>query len=165
MKTLGAGPDLAIAMSMFGQWFRVIIVLGVSVAAVQAAAIEFIPKDKAVALAGEFESSRVPTKADLVALAGKELQCDMYGVRTRLQVERGVKLYMLSQSESVWKNDGAQVVPSYKLDTKGLIGHRGSVTDELRIDKDNKVIAQLSLEKPVEEKTELVVLAYSKCGI
>ena len=148
---------------MQGHWFRVLFSLGVAMAAVPSAAIEFIPKQQVEVLAKEFLVARVPTVDQIKALSGKELQCDMYGVRTRLQVERNVKLYYFTGQNEQWKNQGAQVVPEYKLDTKGLVGQTGSVIDELRIDQNNQLMAQLSLNSARNSDGKSVVLAYSKC--
>jgi len=151
---------------MMGSWVWVPFIWGVSVAAVPAVAIEFIPKEQVKILSEEYGRARVPTRADIKGISGHELLCDMYGMRTRLQVERGVRLYMLVENSNKWQNQGAQVISEYHLENQGLIGRKGMMVDELRLNSKNEWIAQLSLKSADDqgtEKKQLVILAYSKC--
>ncbi|MGE3386495.1 MAG: hypothetical protein AB7K41_07185 [Bdellovibrionales bacterium] len=141
-------------------------------AASQVAAIEFISKDQVRQLSQEFASARAPKPEEIKALSEREIKCDMYGVRTRLQVERDVRLYhfkSISPKTTQWDNQGAQVVQQYQIEDNGLIGRQGTMKDEVRLDKKNQVVAELSLLRPASasegESTTPVVLAYSKCRL
>lgn len=80
----------------------------------------------------------------------------MYGVRTRLQVKRGVKLYNWKKSD--WQNDGAQIVRDYQAGNNGLIGSTGKLEDEVKINAKGKLISRLTLTEPKRE-----VVAYAVC--
>ena len=85
--------------------------------------------------------------------------CDMYGVRTNLQIQRGVRLYEfgLAPSETV-KNSGAQPVGEYSKTSTGWIGKTTRLEDEVRVTKDGKLLARLTLTEGSRS-----VLAYSVC--
>lgn len=79
----------------------------------------------------------------------------MYGMRTRLQVERDVKLYRFSPSGRNFINLGAQMIQAYGIEGQGFIGRRGKLTDLVKAGPEDTLIAQLSMGS--------AVLAYSVC--
>lgn len=85
--------------------------------------------------------------------------CDMYGVRTRLQIQRGLKLYEfdLAATEAA-RNSGAQPVSEYSKAATGWIGKTTRLEDELRMSADGKMLARLTLNEGTRS-----VLAYSVC--
>ncbi len=107
---------------------------------------------KAFSLARPLESK------DLTAMAEKDLSCDMFGMRTRLQVEKDIKLYNFKFAQKNWQNRGAQVVQSYQLTKTGFVGTDGHLVDEIRKTADDKFMAQLS-----RDADKSSVIAISKC--
>lgn len=81
----------------------------------------------------------------------------MYGVRTRLQVKRGVKLYRWNSAS--WHNEGSQPVEDYKPDVSELVGLTPRFEDRVRVTKDGHIISQLSVTHPSRQ-----VVAYSLCS-
>ena len=97
-------------------------------------------------------SNRVPVR-------GREWTCDMYGMRTRLQVKRGVKLYRFDEGrEETWHNRGAQLVEDYRLADGRLTGTRRQLEDQVKVTPQGKLISRLSVLEP-----ERQVVAYSIC--
>lgn len=122
----------------------------------QAAELEFISQDQANALGEQFSGAGTPTET--LFSRKKNWTCDMYGVRTRLQVQRGVKLYEWSSEKGAWKNGGAQPVIDYRLD-KGTFSGRGpKVEDQIRATKEGRLISRLSSADDSHK-----VIAYSVC--
>ncbi len=117
---------------------------------------EYISPERRQELETEFNSSAVKplVKSEL---KHKKWTCDMYGVRTRLQVQRNVKLYSW-QNDKTWENSGAQVVVSYTEDEKSLLGRTERFEDRVKMKSNGELISQLSLVKPERE-----VIAYSVC--
>jgi hypothetical protein len=91
------------------------------------------------------------------AIKQKEWTCDMYGVRTRLQVQHGVKLYRF-KSDS-WRNSGAQPVEDYRIEAKELRGQASRFEDRVRVTEKGQLISQLSVVQPTRQ-----VVAYSLCS-
>lgn len=117
--------------------------------------MEYISPQKKKDLEVEFEKAEFSSKnADI--LKQKQWTCDMYGVRTRLQVKRGVKLY--NWKDSGWHNDGAQIVRDYKAEERGLIGSTGPLEDQVKMNSKGQLISRLSLTRP-----ERQVVAYAVC--
>lgn len=123
---------------------------------VSASAVEYVSPQKVKELETSFAAAQPPKAEDLTRLNQKDLTCDMFGVRTRLQVERDVKLYNFKDNEGAWENRGAQMVRSYELKESALIGQNGSLLDQVRITKTKEILARLSLNGET-------VLAYSLC--
>jgi hypothetical protein len=86
----------------------------------------------------------------------------MYGVRSRLQVQRGINLYRWSRESALWKNGGAQPVTEYRYHTdhtRGeLVGRTARLEDEVRLTADGQLISRLSASAP-----SAAVIAYSVC--
>jgi hypothetical protein len=137
---------------------RLLLLTG-SLFCVQAGAIEYIAPRDALSLKSQFSIATVPAETDLAAVAGKEWRCDMYGMRTRLQVERDLPLYKFTKANSTWRNDGAQLVKAYSAQSESLKGTSGRVTDEVRMaGHGTQLIGRMSLEGST-------VLAYTTCKL
>lgn len=141
---------------------RILLIVAISVALSSSAyGLEFVSQEKSMGLKADFGRAMPFTEKALRSVAEKDLKCDMYGVRTRLQVERGVVLYRFRLKNSTWENEGAQVVRNYRVAGTGLVGRHGGLTDTIRI-VDGQLISELSIETPQSSAT---VLAYSVCNI
>lgn len=142
-------------------WVKVLCSWGVSVAAVQAVAIEFIPREQIKNLESDFSQAKAPRLDQVLALKGKKIACDMYGARTRLQVERDVNLYHFDSLEEKksWVNLGEQIIREYRLGATGLVGRGDRVADEIRFIKQDEILARLTLAK------DQTILAYSRCQL
>jgi hypothetical protein len=140
----------------------------------RAMGIEFVPQVTAKALAGDFDRARPLTESDLRKFKDQDWLCDMYGMRTRLQVERGVRLYRFAATgdasgtgagaiaSAKWKNLGAQMVREYSVSGAEFSGQEGPVVDQIRLKKDGKqLVARMSLSDQTKGKS---VLAYSVCS-
>ncbi len=144
----------------------VLLCQGLYLAPTQATTIEYVSRDQAKSLADEYSKAQPLDETFVKELSGKELSCDMYGMRSRLQVERNVKLYRFSAIEGGFKNAGAQVVSHYEIRTGRFLGRRGHLVDEIRNSKGD-ILAQLALSPTsgVESDRGPVVIAYSRCKL
>jgi hypothetical protein len=119
--------------------------------------MEYISPEKKQELEMQFDKADFSSKS-VSTLKQKVWTCDMYGVRTRLQVKRGVKLYNW-KAESDWHNDGAQVVRDYKNVGGKLIGSTGPLEDQVKLTSQGRLISRLSIAKGPERE----VVAYAVC--
>ena len=135
----------------------VIFFLGLSLTmAGHALDLEYISPERRAELEKDFNSE--PFKSpESSKIKHKKWTCDMYGVRTRLQVKRDVKLYNF-KTDSSWRNDGAQVVTEYKLEETSLVGRSERFEDQVKINSKGELISRLSVSSP-----ERQVVAYSVC--
>lgn len=86
----------------------------------------------------------------------------MYGVRTRMQIQRNVKLYSLKKDAlGAYANTGAQVVSSYSPFNGSLQGKTERFEDQIRLTGDGQLISRLSLRG--QEENGPTVIAYSIC--
>jgi hypothetical protein len=118
--------------------------------------MEYISPEKSKELEQLFAKSSFEAK-QTEAIKQKEWTCDMYGVRTRLQVQHGVKLYRFKGDS--WRNSGSQPVEEYRPQAKELLGHASRFEDRLRITDKGQLISQLSVVQPTRQ-----VVAYSLCS-
>lgn len=82
----------------------------------------------------------------------------MYGARSNMQAQHGLKLYTLSNKSGDWHNSGAQLVSDYKAGANALVGHKDRFEDQVKITKEGLLISQLSLNNAAK-----TVIAYSVC--
>lgn len=117
---------------------------------------EYISPERRQELEMDFNSSAAKP---LVSndIKHKKWTCDMYGVRSRLQVQRDVKLYNWKDDKN-WDNAGAQVVVSYAVEKNTLVGRTERFEDQVKMKANGQLISQLSLVSPNRE-----VVAYSVC--
>lgn len=149
---------------------RVMRQVGFSVAfivfPVGAAALEYVSKDRVSELTADFSTGQAPKDSDLAKWKGRSFKCEMYGMRSRLQVDRDVRLYQFEVTESAQKvvqNRGAQVIQSYVKEATGLVGHQGSIRDEVRKCANGKIVSKLS--RSSDDSSSENILAYSVCRL
>jgi hypothetical protein len=125
----------------------------------QALDMEYVTDQQRQQLETLFSASDFSPHEDSAKMAGKSWTCDMFGVRSHLQVQRDVKLYDWSEVKGdVWNNRGAQLISSYRSEGKALVGHSERLEDRVKITKDGRLISRLSARTP-----QKVVIAYSVC--
>ncbi len=117
--------------------------------------MEYISPTKKAELEQDFARAEFSPEAS-DKIKQKVWTCDMYGVRTRLQVKRGVKLYNWKQAG--WRNDGSQIVRNYSAEDGELRGRHGPLQDEVKINAKGQLISRLSLTHPAPQ-----VVAYAVC--
>lgn len=79
-------------------------------------------------------------------------KCDLFGVRTRLQMEKDIKLYIFKKlnatdriSPEIISNTGAHPIKSYQWSSQGLKGVSKPLIDVLRLSSDRKeLISEMS---------------------
>ena len=124
--------------------------------------MEYVTQEQSEQLASLFSSASFSHKEHASKMSGKSWSCDMYGVRSHLQVQRDVKLYQWSDSkDKVWHNKGAQLISAYKPGPKVLVGQSGRLEDQVKFTPDGRLISQLSAG-PLDT-AQKVVIAYSVC--
>lgn len=134
----------------------VLLVVSLLTAVTHGLDMEYISPEQKQQLVRDFEQAKLE-KAE--SLLDKKWTCDMYGVRSRLQVQRNVNLYSLKMDAGGrFKNSGAQVVTDYKNDGQALKGQTDRFEDQLRMTASGQLISRLSLRKD-----EPIVLAYAVC--
>lgn len=136
------------------QWILLLFFFMSSVAA-QAVEVEYISPQKQKQLEAMFNHAGFSARKDARIFKEKNWTCEMYGMRSRLQVQRGLKLYKWSND---WHNDGAQVVSQYKAENFSLVGRGDRFEDQVKITKDGQLISRLTLTS-----SKSTVLAYSVC--
>lgn len=118
--------------------------------------MEYISPEKHKELESLFRQSEFNLKKS-ENMKQKEWTCDMYGVRTRLQVKHGVKLYHWKSTS--WHNDGVQPVQDYKPQSEELVGQSARFEDRIRMTAGGQIISQLTVVHPNRQ-----VVAYSLCS-
>lgn len=115
------------------------------------------------------------SKVGKESIVGKNWNCDLYGIRTRLQVEKDLLLYSFRGLGDSMINKGAQPISRYSWTKIGLQGTNDKLTDVLRFSPDRQnLIAELSVDiadlptTNVLETNSLVsprrrVVAYALC--
>lgn len=122
----------------------------------QASELEYISQTKASELGTQFTDANTP--AESLLNSKKNWNCDMYGVRTRLQVQRGVKLYAWTSEDGAWKNSGASPVSDYRMSKGTFSGRNAKIEDQIRITSEGHLISRLTTADDTHK-----VLAYSVC--
>lgn len=133
-----------------------LLVLSLLTAASFALDMEYISPEQKEQLVRKFEQATLDKTEGVL---DKKWSCDMYGVRSRLQVQRNLKLYSFAKAPSgLFKNSGAQVVADYKNDGQSLLGHSQRFEDQVRLTPSGQLISRLSLRQP-----DAIVIAYAVC--
>ena len=154
-NTLGAHALLLKLAMRNGCLPSIIMCLGLTLSLVgHAIELEYIGPDKKQDLEVQFAQADFSSK-DAAKLKQKKWTCDMYGVRSGLQVKRGIKLYHWNNE---WHNDGAQVVREYQSKDGKLTGQNDRFEDQVRLNSQGQLISRLTLIKPDRQ-----VVAYSVC--
>lgn len=75
--------------------------------------------------------------------------CELFGMRSRMQVQKKKRFYQFKLSKTVpgtlVANNGAQIIKSYKTSKNGFIGEKGPLSDLIRITKAGKLVSELSI--------------------
>lgn len=127
-------------------------------------AIEFehISLQKKADLESEFEKAKLEA-SDAPQVESKKWTCDMFGVRSRMQVQRNVKLYSLKRDGlGAYANTGAQVISSYSALNGSLQGKNERFEDQVRLTGNGQLISRLSL-RGQDAPGSSTVIAYSIC--
>ena len=100
-----------------------------------------------------------PAAPSLDARIGdRDWSCDMYGMRTQMQVKPQTRLYHFHHQGKTWQNSGALPIGHYAIQNGVLTGENQKVRDQIKISDRGQLISQLTTaSKPA------VVLSYSIC--
>ncbi len=121
-----------------------------------AADFEYVTPELRASLEQDFNSPNVIPIQDH-DLKNKIWTCEMYGMRSHLQVYRGVKLYNWNRKAS-WQNAGSQIVSEYQIKDGTLIGQSGRFEDKIKLNHKGQLLSQLSMLRP-----QRGVVAYAVC--
>jgi len=117
---------------------------------------EFIDSGRAQALESAFlKAELTPQKASLLR---QKWVCDMYGMRSRLQIKRHVALYEFENEAELWKNSGEQVITTYKIEGNALVGKSEKIRDQIRVTPEGQLISRVTLASEPDK-----LIAYSRC--
>jgi hypothetical protein len=118
---------------------------------VHAVDIEFIADQQIAGLQAEFSRLPVPSNNTIEqALLGRSWLCELYGVRSRLQVERNVSLYQFSRAKNALANRGSYPIENYRMDHRGITGRTSNLEDIVRVSVDGKsLMSELSVPAEV----------------
>lgn len=119
---------------------------------------EFVSQAQVDSLLLQFNSAKSTVDQTLLA-THPQWTCNMYGVRSRLQIRRGLSNYNWSRQDDQWSNSGELPVGRYVQAKDGLqgTGERGVRDDVRQLGKD-KLIARLSRQDSPD-----TILSYSVC--
>jgi hypothetical protein len=137
----------------------ILVVLSLAKASsVQAVELEFLHAQQLKALESQFDSAK-----GQIPKAGTEYSCEMYGVRTRLQVQRNTNLYIWhlpeKDSSTAAVNSGDMPIIEYVLTGNQLVGrHAKGYQDQVRWQSDGTLVSRLTLSDK-----DHTVLSYSVC--
>ena len=123
----------------------------------------------------DFQLSTAP---DQKKLAKSKWNCQLFGMRSRLQSTKKPSFYKFTVKKEAVKNSGSQIIKEYKATKTGLTGQTGPLFDEVRATQDGRLIGEISIKEKTE-KTPLLaknakvksiarsgneVIAYSVCN-
>lgn len=120
--------------------------------------VEYISPDQQAKIEAKFNEASFDSGKDGETLTKREWICDMYGARSHMQTQHGLKLYTLSNKSGEWHNSGAQLVSEYKAGASALIGRKDRFEDQVKITKEGLLVSRLSLNNAAK-----TVVAYSVC--
>lgn len=138
--------------------FSLLLLLTLTVAIAASADVEYISAERQQELETMFNNAQFSAKKDTQTLTSHAWKCDMYGVRSRLQVHRDLKLYKWTSQVDGWHNEGAQVVSEYKTGEHEFVGSKANFEDQVRVTSNGQIVSRLSLTAPLKQ-----TLAYSVC--
>lgn len=136
MKKVGS---LILCMGMLSSWLS------------SATSFEYIPESTRQELAAEFLAASAPNPS----IFNKNWICDMYGMRSHMQVKKNVSLYNISENKD---NLGSHPIKKYVATAIEFVGKSQDFTDRLRFTKDGHIIAELT-----SNKDSASLIAYSRC--
>jgi hypothetical protein len=129
-----------------------------SVSSFAGAEIEYVSPEKQQIIELQFQEASFNPEKDAKKIEKQAWTCDMFGVRSHMQAQHGLKLYTLSGSAGTWHNSGAQLVSDYKSEASALIGRKDRFEDQVKLTKDGLLVSRLSLTSGSKS-----VVAYSVC--
>ncbi len=138
-------------------WMQILFfVLALLTPGLAQADLEYVSVEQRQVLREAFASGAA---LGLAELRGK-WKCDLFGVRTNLQVKRDLELYAWTGGDKpgLWKNQGAQLITDYRMSQASLIGATEQFEDEVKLTTNGILISQLTLLKPSR-----TILAYALC--
>ncbi len=118
--------------------------------------IDYISPLRQTELETLFAQAQFNPKKDLSRLREKTWTCSLYGIRSHMQIERGLRLYRWNGP--LWHNTGAQAVSEYQLEASALVGVKARLEDQVKVTEDGHLVSRLSLS--AAPKT---ILAYAFC--
>ncbi len=166
-RPIRPGSWLALTTLVMDDVFKKILTSAVASILFFGALFSYAIEFEHISLAKKAELERQFEAAKLAAgdgqIEGKKWLCDMFGVRSRMQVQRNVKLYSLKKDAlGSFSNSGAQVVSSYTPHNGTLQGKNERFEDQLRLTTDGQLLSRLSLRGHDAAPT---VIAYSICRV
>jgi hypothetical protein len=135
-------------------WMTILIaglILGLWQSLANATEIEYIPKEKRASLHLQFENAKP------MSTVKGAWTCDIYGMRTNLQVIHNLKLYDFSPALKTTENRGAQIVQVYENSKGEMSGKTDKVVDQLRASPKGELVSKLTDSHSGD------VIAYSVC--
>jgi hypothetical protein len=154
---LYAGFDMDVMRPGF---FSLLILFSISSQAW--AEIEYISPEQQQKIENQFKEASFNAEKDLKKIENHAWSCDMFGARSHMQAQHGLKLYDLSSKAASgggsWHNSGAQLVSEYKSEAAALIGRKDRFEDQVKLTKDGLLVSRLSLTNGSG-----TVVAYSVC--
>lgn len=120
--------------------------------------LEYISPVQSQTLKQEFAKAHLTAEDQALLRKTPSWSCDMFGMRTKLQVQRRVNLYEFKAADSSFENHGAQPVQDYHFKQNALEGSTTKVIDRLRMTTSGALISELSTASAPH-----TILAYSVC--
>lgn len=123
--------------------------------------IEHVTEIELASLAEDYKAGIPIAAKDLSKLSDSKWKCDMYGARSKLQVERNVSLYHFkTPTSSRISNQSAPFAGSYKINGETLTSVQAGVQDSI---KWRQVGSEFITELRIAEGPENGIIAYSRC--
>ena len=138
-------------------WIPLCLVL---VAPAFAADLTYVTPAEVDRLQEKFAAAHLKAEDVTRVIDTKGWRCDLYGVRTRLQVRRDVDVYRFERliPTADLKNSGAQPISTYRVSDDALKGSgEHGLVDEVRLTSENELIAKLTIPE------RGVTVAYTLC--
>lgn len=93
-------------------------------------------------LQSNFKKGLVPSEKVLLK---SDWNCQLYGMRSRLQSTKKNSFYKFKISEKKISNAGSQIIKEYSKTDHGLIGSTGPLQEEVRIAPKGGLIGEISI--------------------
>ncbi len=121
--------------------------------------LEYVSPQRKLDLERDFANARF-SQSDRDSAQNRVWNCEMVGVRSRMQVQRDLKLYKLVMlpGSNALNNSGSHIIRKYEFKDNALIGQNERFEDQVRMTSDGRLIAKLTALKP-----QTMVISYSVC--
>lgn len=120
--------------------------------------IEHVSDAKVAELEQLFSIGAPAEKSRIQKLHQSLWSCDLFGVKSRMQVIRDAKLYSFLVEGSSIKNLGSQEVKSYSILAGELTGSSARISDQVRFLSRNHLISKITTKSETPE-----ALAFAIC--